>query len=64
MTFTQFKARIISLAESCGISVRFEYDEDKRRFEAFLSDGSRITGNSTSPVKTIRRRNGFQAQFV
>lgn len=64
MSFKEFKAQILEFAKMAGLSVSFTYNEDKGRYEAYLSDGSLITGHASSRKKTLRRKNGFQAQFV
>lgn len=61
MTFDSFVSSISSLAEKTGVSVDFSTDDDTGKHIARCSDGTTITGNSTSLKLTVRWGSGHTA---
>ena len=62
MSYERFKAHINGLISKAGggITVRFKHTEDGKHY-ANCSDGTVITGNSSSLKLTVRYGSGHQA---
>lgn len=60
MTYKQFRTMVCDAIKSAsgGIGVKFHNDEDRGRYVAKCSDGTMITGNSTTFGLSVRDWNG------